>query len=602
MTHVSRDFERIYREERDPWGIDEADSERYALYRRLVLEYAGPRGALLDIGCGFGAFLARFRGEFESLHGVDVSERAITQGSRRFPFINYIRSSADNLTGSLSTAGRFDAVIYSDVIYYLKERGKRRSLRWIADHLAPDGLAFIAAWAPGGKYLDPSELRRLVERDFAIERSLLLDTDHAVFICRPRRVLCALTVDYETWQPLPDGKMIDWDRDILHPTACLLDIFDAEGATLTLMAEMGEYFWLVKHRAEVARQMEEQWREAVRRGHDVQLHLHPAWLPELGACRDGESWYWDPGFARAYDYPGDLAALIGRCKAALEGAIRLVDPTYEVTSFRAGAYEAQPFPRLYDALAANGIVCDSSVLPGDRRPDRHYDYRAAYSSHQPYAANRLDPQHKAAPGESAITELPVCAITPGQQWTFDDEEGPRFAQRLAVARERERYMPSTETLRRYRRARAIASVFVGRVLPRSVAPATRPRESERLKDYAHQRVRTGLYVNSGRLRHWYHVINRSLPQPIKRAVAKYEPEHLLPRSVARAIMAAEPERLVEHEYFVLVAHTKAALDFDAIATGLRRLRQQEIELRSLTELAQCARVELERVDGHARII
>lgn len=539
---VTRDFERIYRDENDPWDIQDADSQRYECYRELVLEHANKHGTMLDIGCGLGAFLARFRDEFASLTGVEVSERAVLRGRRRFPFIDFKHGSAADLASVLPDAERFDAIVCSDVIYYLRERHRRRVLRWIADHLEPDGLAFIAAWAPGGRYLDADELRRLIGLDLAIERSLQLEGGHAVFVCRPRRVLVALTVDYETWQPLPEGKTIDWDRDVLGPTARLLDVFDSEGAVLTLMAEMGEYLWLVEHDPGMARRMEEQWREAVRRGHDVQMHLHPAWLPELGARRDGDTWFWDPRFARAHDYPGDLAALIGRCKLALENAIRPADPAYEVSSFRAGAYEAQPFIRLYDALAENGITCDSSVLPGDRRSDRHYDYSLAYSSHQPYFASRFDPQLKGSPAEHALVELPAFVATRrGLRWTFDDGEGRRFAWRLLKARMRERRIPATQALRLERR------------------------------------VRGGLGLAYSHLRRWRRQVNRFLPRPIAHLTAHYE-----------------PERLVEHEYFVMVAHTKAELDFDVIAEGLRTLRRAGIELCSLTALARVSRDELIR--------
>ena len=70
---VKRDFGQIYAAEDDPWAIGEADSERYELYRRIVLEQSERRGTILDIGCGFGAFLARFEEDFEELIGVEVS-------------------------------------------------------------------------------------------------------------------------------------------------------------------------------------------------------------------------------------------------------------------------------------------------------------------------------------------------------------------------------------------------------------------------------------------------------------------------------------------------------------------------------------------------
>jgi SAM-dependent methyltransferase len=69
---------------------------------------------------------------------------------------------------------------------------------------------------------------------------------------------------------------------------------------------------------------------------------------------------------------------------------------------------------------------------------------------------------------------------------------------------------------------------------------------------------------------------------------------LMPRRPAAALAGYEREHLVGHRYFVLVAHTKTALDFAAITAGLSKLRDQPgVELVSLTELAVTARTELE---------
>jgi SAM-dependent methyltransferase len=525
------DFNELYVREEDPWSIGDADSARYDLYFELIRGASARRSSILDIGCGFGAFLARFTEDFDRLIGVEISAEAIEKGTHRFPSIRYVEGSATTLDTALPDEETYDTIVYSDVIYYLKERDKRRSLRWIADHLAPGGLAFIAAWTPGRNYLTGPELRRLVENYLMIEDETVLDSGHTMLLCRPRRQLVALTVDYETWQPIPPGRKIDWDDDVFTPTAQILDACDREGATLTLMAEVGEYLWLQENEPGIAAHMEDQWRDAVRRGHDVQLHLHPAWLPELGVRRDGDSWSWETeGTGRAADYPGDLQALIARCTAALEEAIRPADPAYGVSCFRAGAYEAQPFRRLHGALAANGIVCDSSVVPGDRRPERGYDYRLACSTHQPYFASRSDPQLKAPPAEEEIVEIPIFAPKPGLRWSFDDDEGSRFADRLLSHHEAARRLPSTEAIRRRRRRRAVLS----RVIPRRLA-------SPSIRDV--------------------------------------------------------PERQAQHDYYVLVGHSKSDLDVSRIAHGIRKLRQEGFACVSLSEMARLAREELLRSEG-----
>lgn len=538
---VKLDAEGFYRDHLDPWSIGDARSERYDRYRDLLLRHSSARAKILDIGCGFGAFLARFRNDFESLHGIDVSDTAVEGGRRRFPFIDFRRGSADDLD-ELGEIGRFDAVIFSDVINYFDDAGKARSLRWIREHLSNEGTALVAAWSPGGDYLTGAELRRLVLRHFVIEEELVLETGHIAIAARPKRHLVAITVDYETWQPLPEGMTIDWGHDVFEPTERLFALCGSRDIALTLMAELGEYFWLCDNEGTLARRMEEQWREAIRRGHDVQLHLHPSWLPELGARRNGSSWYWDWSRGRVHDYPGEVGTLLRRCRERLESILREEDPDYSVTSFRAGAYEAQPFERLYRGLIEAGISCDSSVHAGGRREGRSYDYSLAYSDRRPYYASRYDPQLLAPPAEAAIIELPVFAFERGRIWSFDRGQGQVFADHLIRYSERELgERSSTGTQRRLD------------ALRRSL-----------LRHYA----------SLGRARR---VVNA-----------------VLPRALAHQ-MVNGGDCSEGHEYFVLVGHTKAALDFTAIGEQLDRIRADgRFEFVTLSEMAGSARHELER--------
>src|SRR4051794_28010311 len=115
---VRLDAERFYLENDNPWGIGDADSERYDAYAQLLLRHAYDRDTLLDIGCGMGAFLARFREHFDVLHGVDVSQVAIARGEARYPELSFFRGSAAALPLDELQAS-YGAVIYSDVINYL---------------------------------------------------------------------------------------------------------------------------------------------------------------------------------------------------------------------------------------------------------------------------------------------------------------------------------------------------------------------------------------------------------------------------------------------------------------------------------------------------
>jgi SAM-dependent methyltransferase len=538
---VTRNFDEIYKTESDPWGIGRADSERYDLYYKLVTTHARTHGTILDIGCGKGAFLSRFKDDFKELFGVEVSREAVTKGRELHPHINFIQGSADHLEQMEAGERLYDAIIYSDVIYYLDERGKRASLKWIAEHLMKDGLAFIAGWSPGGKYLEFDEFKRLVQQYFVVETEHFLESQHAVFVVRPKRHLIAITIDYETWHPLPEGKTIDWELTVFEPTAQLLRICEEEQVRLTLMAELGEYFWLKDNQPKIAERMEQQWIDAVSQGHDVQMHLHPNWLPELGARHENGEWFWDWSVARISDYPGDLRELIGRCKAALENVLRPVDPAYRVTSYRAGAYATQPFKRLHDALVANGIFCDTSVYAGGVSGERGYDYSLAYSRHQPYFANPYDPQLKAPPSEQSLTELPIFTFEWNERWFLDSGEGKRFAARLINFVNKGENSLASESYRRRKWLKRAVNAAHGRLKP----------------------LHSGL-------------------------------NPLLPKRLAQFMTRYEAETLAGHEYFVMIGHSKSELYFDGIRENLRRLKADgRFEFLTLSEMAQTARDELQ---------
>jgi SAM-dependent methyltransferase len=542
-VRVKRDFVQVYAAEVDPWQIGDATGERYDAYYELLLRHAERRGSLLDAGSGFGAFLSRFQGDFDRLTGLDISERAVREGSNRYPDIRLLTGSIDRMNETALDDESFDAIICSDVICYLREPGRRCALSWIARHLSPGGVALIAAWSPGGKYLDADELRSLVERDFRIIEEREFNTGHVAFAVERKRHLVALTFDYETWQPVPPGKRIHWEKDVFQPTEELLEACDREDVRITLFAEAGEYIWLRENEPATADRMAEQWRRAVNRGHEIGLHLHPSWLPELGARRDGDQWDWDWSKAKANDYPGDLSALIGTCKRLIEEAVAPAAPNYRVRAFRAGAYQAQPFHRLHDALAANGLLTDSSVFAGGVSIERGYDYALAWSSGQPYFASPYDPQLKAVPAEQRLVEMPIFTFAAGDRLLLDGRESERLATRLlAEAAHQRRAYPTSEQLRRRKRLRGLVGL---------------------------------LYIRLGRLRRVANTI--------------------APRRLLWMMSPHGPDRSTGHVYYVAIGHTKGDLRINALIEGIVALRREgSFEFLTLSDAEAVARDELER--------
>ncbi len=181
-----------------------------------------------------------------------------------------------------------------------------------------------------------------------------------------------LSLDYEIFGN-GAGDVI-WD--IVEPTNRILNICDKYGAKLTIMFEVAEY-WAFKQMEgrlglsySPAKVMEDQAQNAMRRGHDVQLHLHPQWI---GSELDDGLWRLRIDQWRIADLPHSLGAHEDECsimgvlskgKRTLEQMLRPVNPTYQCIAFRAGGFCIQPSLWVIPAMKAVGLLIDSSVVQG----------------------------------------------------------------------------------------------------------------------------------------------------------------------------------------------------------------------------------------------
>ena len=189
---VRRDFDRVYDEQDDPWSIGAADDPRYDLYRERLLAHVRG-GRILDVGSGFGAFLARFGDEFEELIGVETAGEAIRRGRNLRPEIRFVHGQAERLGETALDDESFDAIILSDVLYYLRPADRAATVAWTASHLRPGGHALVAAWCPGGRYLTPDELRALARASLRIVDDVELPSQHVALVARPKVRLAAFT-------------------------------------------------------------------------------------------------------------------------------------------------------------------------------------------------------------------------------------------------------------------------------------------------------------------------------------------------------------------------------------------------------------------------
>jgi SAM-dependent methyltransferase len=93
--------------------------------------------ALLDVGCGYGHLLARFRDRYE-LYGVELSEHAAGAARAALPRARLVRA---DIQRGLPFRGRFDVVLAINVIEHLSDPGS--AVAAIREALVAGGLAVI---------------------------------------------------------------------------------------------------------------------------------------------------------------------------------------------------------------------------------------------------------------------------------------------------------------------------------------------------------------------------------------------------------------------------------------------------------------------------
>ncbi len=433
---VHSDSERKYQFGSDPWGTGDATGEYYDAFLQFICTVKSKAAIAVDVGCGEGAFTARVATLTEKTYGIDISPTAIRRAKERFPGIEFSVCDLRHIANLEIEEYSIDLIVVSQVLYYLTWTEASEALAQLGTLLTPDGVICAAANCSGGEYFQPHEFHALFADHFDIVGEEKFQ--HHIFIAgkrRPAEVL--ITVDYEV-DDFGDREVIGtpemWSRQVIEPCRQLMALCEEFGAKLTIMLEICELWFVDQYMPAVADRVRAQLVDAVQRGHDVQVHMHTRWLPELGARLDQSTGIvqFNMDAPRLQDLAdGELERILRRAKQELEELLQPVRADYEAIVFRAGKYQIQPHERVFAVLAASGYKADSSVWQGgflsiyDRKPG--YDFRSLWTQVTPYWPNKEDIN---VPVRDVCTvpkilEMPIFAQV-GEQWAFDSLTAQRL--------------------------------------------------------------------------------------------------------------------------------------------------------------------------------
>lgn len=182
-----------------------------------------------------------------------------------------------------------------------------------------------------------------------------------------------LTVDYEVF----GNGSGDVREHITGPTERMARICESSGVPLVVYVEVEEFLAFARERDQLrkllgydpAAEIRAQLVDLARRGHDLQLHLHPEWY---GATLAGGEWRLrreKRTVDSLFETAEEATTYLRDRKAVIDDILQEAGRRQRVTAYRAGAFCAQPGQKLLRGLATNGFVIDSSLVKGMQRAD-----------------------------------------------------------------------------------------------------------------------------------------------------------------------------------------------------------------------------------------
>lgn len=138
-------FARIYNASEDPWGFGTSPYEQ-GKYDR-TLEALGERhfNAGLEIGCSIGFLTRRLAERCDTLLGIDLVEQPLQAARVRCADRPGVWFQQMRVPGQWPD-GRFDLMVFSEVLYFLTPADIAHCAGRVAATLAPGGTVVLVNW------------------------------------------------------------------------------------------------------------------------------------------------------------------------------------------------------------------------------------------------------------------------------------------------------------------------------------------------------------------------------------------------------------------------------------------------------------------------
>lgn len=223
-----------------------------------------------------------------------------------------------------------------------------------------------------------------------------------------KKLYLVLSYDYE----LPLGGCASFRKGLFEPSEILLSVAERLDVPVTLFADVCSAIRFKEWDEEnFFFPFVNQLQTYIKKGHDVQLHIHAHWL--TSDYRDGQiipSRHFALGEFDDPALPYSVREIVRMTSDFLVETCRKVDPGYRCFAYRAGGYNFQPNAQsILKSLYEAGIRIESSVTKGFylKATSNLVDYTQAPD--EPNWFIDLDAAPN-VPGLSRLLEVPICSM------------------------------------------------------------------------------------------------------------------------------------------------------------------------------------------------
>ena len=138
-------FERLYAHDPDPWRFASSEYERDKYAATLAALPPRRFARAFEVGCSIGVLTRHLAERCDVLLGADVAEGALAQARERCAGLFHVKLSRMVVPQDWPD-GRFDLILFSEVLYYLGLPGLHEAAARTLDGLAPGGCVLLVNW------------------------------------------------------------------------------------------------------------------------------------------------------------------------------------------------------------------------------------------------------------------------------------------------------------------------------------------------------------------------------------------------------------------------------------------------------------------------